>query len=118
MEIDGEEYTAEENTDMDGDGANDIAVVETEDGGYLAFADTDHDGTADVAVEYDADGNPVAAAEYDESTGEWTGRGRREPAGRRRVTALTMLPGSGPTAPTRPTPTPPTRPTRPPVARA
>jgi hypothetical protein len=71
VEIDGEEYTAEENVDLDEDGQNDAAVVETEDG-YVAFADTDADGVADVAVEYDADGNPVAGAEYDESTGEWT----------------------------------------------
>jgi uncharacterized protein DUF6802 len=71
VEIDGEEYTAEENYDTDQDGENDMAVVETEDG-YVAFADTDHNGTADVAVEYDADGNVVAGAEYDESTGEWT----------------------------------------------
>lgn len=71
VEIDGEEYTAEENVDLDGDGANDTAVVETE-GGYLAFADTDGDGTADVAVEYDEEGNPVAGAEYDTTTGEWT----------------------------------------------
>ncbi|HEX6359683.1 DUF6802 family protein [Actinophytocola sp.] len=70
VEIDGEEYAAEENYDYDGDGQNDTAVVETEDG-YLAFADTDGDGTADVAVEYDADGNVVGGAEYDESTGEW-----------------------------------------------
>lgn len=70
VEIDGETYHTDENVDMDEDGQNDAAVVETEDG-YLAFADTDHDGTADVAVEYDADGNPVAGAEYDESTGEW-----------------------------------------------
>ena len=71
VEIDGEEYAAEENYDMDGDGQNDTAVVETEDG-YLAFADTDGDGTADVAVEYDENGEIVAGAEYDESTGEWT----------------------------------------------
>lgn len=71
VEIDGEEYEVEENTDLTGDGHNDTAVVETEDG-YLAFADTDGDGVADVAVEYDEDGNPVAGAEYDESTGEWT----------------------------------------------
>jgi hypothetical protein len=71
VEIDGEEYSAEENYDMDGDGANDTAVVETEDG-YLAFADTNGDGTADVAVEYDENGEIVAGAEYDESTGEWT----------------------------------------------
>jgi len=72
VEIDGETYTVEETYDMDEDGANDTAVVETGDGGVVAYADTDHDGTADVAVEYDADGNPVAAAEYDDTTGEWT----------------------------------------------
>jgi hypothetical protein len=71
VEIDGEEYHAEENVDLTGDGQNDTAVVETEDG-YIAFADTDGDGTADVAVEYDEEGNPIAGAEYDESTGEWT----------------------------------------------
>jgi hypothetical protein len=71
VEIDGEEYVAEENMDLDQDGQNDTAVVETEDG-YLAFADTDGDGTADVAVQYDEDGNPIAGAEYDETTGEWT----------------------------------------------
>jgi hypothetical protein len=71
VEIDGEEYEVEENVDLTGDGQNDTAVVETEDG-YLAFADTDGDGVADVAVEYDEDGNPVAGAEYDETTGEWT----------------------------------------------
>jgi hypothetical protein len=71
VEIEGEEYVAEENYDMDGDGANDTAVVETEDG-YLAFGDTDGDGTADVAVQYDEDGNVVAGAEYDATTGEWT----------------------------------------------
>lgn len=70
VEIDGEEYHAQENVDLDGDGQNDTAVVETEDG-YLAFADTDGDGTADVAVQYDAEGNPVAGAEYDETSGEW-----------------------------------------------
>jgi hypothetical protein len=70
VEIDGETYAAEENYDMDEDGANDTAVVETEDG-YVGYEDSDGDGTADIAVEYDEDGNPVAAAEYDETSGEW-----------------------------------------------
>lgn len=71
VDIGGEEYTVEENADFDEDGANDTAVVATEDGGAIAFADTDHDGVADVAVEYDANGDVVNAAEYDETTGEW-----------------------------------------------
>lgn len=70
VEVDGEEYEVEENYDMDGDGANDTAVVETDDG-YVAYADTDSDGTADVAVQYDEDGNIVAGAEFDETSGEW-----------------------------------------------
>ncbi|MFC4857146.1 DUF6802 family protein [Actinophytocola glycyrrhizae] len=71
VDIGGEEYTVEENVDFDDDGANDTAVVATEDGGAIAFADTDGDGVADVAVEYDADGEVVTGAEYDETTGEW-----------------------------------------------
>jgi hypothetical protein len=71
VEIEGEEYVVEENVDFDGDGANDTAVVATEDGGAIAFADTDGDGVADVAVEYDANGDIVVGAEYDETTGEW-----------------------------------------------
>jgi len=71
VEVDGEEYVVEESYDFDGDGANDTAVVETEDGSQVAFADTDGDGTADVAVQYDEQGNVVGGAEYDETTGEW-----------------------------------------------
>ena len=71
VEIGGEEYVVEENVDFDGDGANDTAVVATEDGGAIAFADTDGDGVADVAVEYDANGDIVVGAEYDETAGEW-----------------------------------------------
>jgi hypothetical protein len=71
VDIGGEEYVVEENVDFDGDGANDTAVVTTEDGGAIAFADTDGDGVADVAVEYDANGDIVVGAEYDETTGEW-----------------------------------------------
>lgn len=71
VEIGGEEYVVEENVDFDGDGANDTAVVTTEDGGMIAYADTDGDGVADVAVEFDEDGDVVTGAEYDETTGEW-----------------------------------------------
>ena len=70
VEVDGQEYDVEENYDMDGDGHNDTAVVQSEDG-YMAYADTDGDGTADVAVQYDSEGNVVTGGEYDETTGEW-----------------------------------------------
>jgi hypothetical protein len=70
VEVDGESYEVEENVDLDGDGEDDAAVVETADG-YLAFADTDGDGVADVAMGIDQDGNVVSTAEYDETTGEW-----------------------------------------------
>jgi hypothetical protein len=72
VEIDGEEYTVEENYDFDQDGQNDMAVVQTSDGAYVAFADTNSDGTADVAVQYDDQGNVVAGASYDATTGEWS----------------------------------------------
>ena len=71
VEIDGREYTVEENVDFDGDGDNDTAVLPTSDGAVIAIADTDHDGVADVAVEYDEYGNPVAGAEYDRASGMW-----------------------------------------------
>jgi hypothetical protein len=71
VDVDGQSYEVQENYDFDGDGHNDTAVVETQDG-YTAFADTNHDGTADVAVQYDHNGNIVAGAEYNESTGQWT----------------------------------------------
>lgn len=71
VEIDGQDYTVEENVDFDGDGNNDTAVLSSDDGVMIAVADTDHDGIADVAVEYDENGNPVAGAQYDPTTGEW-----------------------------------------------
>jgi uncharacterized protein DUF6802 len=71
VDVGGAEYVVEENVDFDGDGANDTAVVATEDGGSIAFADTDGDGVADVAVQFDANGDVVAGADYDEATGEW-----------------------------------------------
>ncbi|MDQ3402105.1 MAG: hypothetical protein M3548_01750 [Actinomycetota bacterium] len=70
VEVGGEEYEVEENYDYDKDGANDTAVVQTDDG-YMAFTDTDGDGTADTMHELDQDGNVVTTAEYDESSGEW-----------------------------------------------
>ncbi|MGC7093351.1 DUF6802 family protein [Amycolatopsis lurida] len=69
--VDGEEYTADVNFDMDEDGVNDTATIETDDGGVQAFVDTDADGDADEFIELDAQGEVVSHAAYDEATGDW-----------------------------------------------
>ncbi|MBW4715548.1 DUF6802 family protein [Saccharothrix obliqua] len=69
--VEDEEYTAEATYDLDGDGVDESAVVETDDGGHLAFSDTDGDGDADLMSTFDEDGELVAQARFDERTGEW-----------------------------------------------
>ncbi|GGP39085.1 DUF6802 family protein [Saccharothrix coeruleofusca] len=69
--VEDEEYTAEASYDLDGDGVEDSAVVETDDGGHLAFSDTDGDGDADLMSTFDAKGDLVGQARFDESSGEW-----------------------------------------------
>jgi hypothetical protein len=71
VNVDGEQYEVHEDYDLDHDGTNETAVIQTDDGGAVAFSDSNHDGTADVAVEVDDHGNVVGAARYDEHTGEW-----------------------------------------------
>ena len=66
-----EEYTAEATYDLDQDGVEESAVVETDDGGHLAFSDTDGDGEADLMSTFDADGDLTSQAEFDEDSGEW-----------------------------------------------
>lgn len=66
-----EEYTAEANYDLDQDGVEESAVVETDDGGHLAFSDTDGDGDADLMTSFDAEGEVTGQAEFDEDSGDW-----------------------------------------------
>ncbi|GLZ33136.1 hypothetical protein Lesp02_53240 [Lentzea sp. NBRC 105346] len=66
-----EEYTAEATFDLDSDGVNDSAVVETDDGGHLAFTDTDGDGDADLMSTFDKDGKLLSQARFEENSGEW-----------------------------------------------
>lgn len=68
--VEGEDYEAEATVDLTGDGVDDTAVVETEDGA-IAFTDTGDDGQADLMTRVDANGNIVGQASFDESTGEW-----------------------------------------------
>jgi hypothetical protein len=68
--VEGEEYQAEADADLDEDGIDDSAMVQTDDGA-IAFTDTDDDGRADLMTQLDADGDVIARARFDESTGEW-----------------------------------------------
>lgn len=73
--VDGEEYTADVNYDMDHDGVDDTAVIETADGGGQAFVDTDHDGSADEYVVLDEQGDVTQHATYDDASGDWVDAG-------------------------------------------
>lgn len=68
--VEGEDYQAEPTVDLDDDGIDDTAVVETDDGS-ISFTDTDSDGQADLMTRLDADGEVVGQARFDQSTGEW-----------------------------------------------
>ncbi|WP_106179131.1 DUF6802 family protein [Prauserella shujinwangii] len=69
--VEGEDYTADVNFDIDDDGVQDTAVIEHSDGSGQAFVDNDGDGSADEYIQLDAEGNVVAHAEYDEASGDW-----------------------------------------------
>jgi len=70
IDVAGQEYTAEANHDLDGDGIDETAVVMTEDG-FFAYTDEDDDGRADVVRAIDGCGAVVQQARYDEATGRW-----------------------------------------------
>ncbi|ACU98851.1 DUF6802 family protein [Saccharomonospora viridis] len=76
--VEGEQYAAELNLDIDEDGVADTAVIEHADGTVQAFVDEDGDGEADVYLVLDEQRNVTVYAEYDEATGDWVGG---EPAG-------------------------------------
>lgn len=69
--VEGEEYSADINFDIDEDGVNDTAVIEHADGSGQAFVDNDGDGEADEYIALDAEGEVVAHATYDEASGDW-----------------------------------------------
>lgn len=69
--VDGQEYAAELNVDLDDDGQNDTALIRQEDGTSMAFVDSDGDGEADQYAELDAEGNVITEAVFDEASGNW-----------------------------------------------
>lgn len=69
--VEGQEYSADINTDIDSDGVEDTAVLERPDGSVQAFGDSDSDGDADTYLKLDEHGDVVARAAYDEASGDW-----------------------------------------------
>ncbi|ATE57805.1 hypothetical protein [Actinosynnema pretiosum] len=69
--VDDEEYTVEVGYDLDHDGVDETAVVETDDGGRIAFSDTDGDGDADLMTTFDDRGEVVQRSRFDDASGEW-----------------------------------------------
>lgn len=69
--VDGQNYTAAENLDLDHDGVYDAVRLDNPDGTVTAYVDTDGDGHADEYIHTDAEGNVAEQATYDASTGDW-----------------------------------------------
>ncbi|WP_158879543.1 hypothetical protein [Amycolatopsis anabasis] len=69
--VEGQEYTAQVNFDIDEDGTNDTVRIENEDGTITGYTDTDGDGDADQYLHIDAQGNVLESARFDEASGDW-----------------------------------------------
>lgn len=69
--VDGEEYTAEANYDLDGDDLDETVAVMTDDG-YVAYVDENADGQADLMQTITKEGQVVEQARFNADTGEWT----------------------------------------------
>lgn len=78
--VEGEEYTAEANYDLDGDGIDDAAVVVSDDG-HVAYVDENADGRADLMQTANADGAVVEQARFQAETGDWVGESPAAPHG-------------------------------------
>ncbi|WIX80815.1 hypothetical protein QRX50_08645 [Amycolatopsis carbonis] len=81
VHVEGQDYQAEVNYDVDSDGVNDTAIVEHDDGSAQAFIDSDGDGVADQYAVLDSSGHVVDQAVYDESSGSWVQSGGAEHPG-------------------------------------
>jgi hypothetical protein len=71
IDVDGHEYTEQENFSTGSDGVLDSYEVDTAAGDHLVYTDTDHDGVADEVTEVDAQGDVTRQAHFDADTGHW-----------------------------------------------
>lgn len=79
--VEGQEYSADINMDIDSDGVEDTAVIERPDGSVQAFVDDDSDGDADTYLKLDEHGDVLARAAYDEASGDWAATEQDDGAG-------------------------------------
>ncbi|HWC80217.1 MAG TPA: hypothetical protein VG756_09670 [Pseudonocardiaceae bacterium] len=71
IDVDGHEYTEQENFSTNSDGVLDSYEVDTAGGDHLVYSDTDHDGSADEVTELDAQGDVTRQAHFDAASGHW-----------------------------------------------
>lgn len=69
--VEGEDYSADVNFDINEDGTDDTAIVEHDDGSAQAFIDNDGDGNADEYIVLDQQGNATQHATFDDASGDW-----------------------------------------------
>lgn len=77
--VEGAEYTAEANYDLDGDGVDETVAIMTDEG-FIAYVDEDADGRADVMQTVNSDGVVTDQARFDADTGDWVAEQPRQHA--------------------------------------
>lgn len=95
--VDGTEYTAELNADLDQDGSSDSAVIDNADGTKSVYVDTDGDNAADQYAEVSSTGEVLAEARFDEASGEWVALDPSAPAGGEPTEDTSATPADTPT---------------------
>jgi hypothetical protein len=71
IDVDGHEFTEQENFSTGSDGVLDSYEVDTAGGDHLVYTDTDHDGVADEVTELDPNGQVIEQAHFDAGAGHW-----------------------------------------------
>lgn len=88
--VDGAEYTAEANRDLDGDGVDEAVTIMTDDG-FVAYVDSDADGRADVMRHVDTDGVVTGQARFDTASGTWVAEAPEQHTGDPRPSGESMV---------------------------
>ncbi|GAB2739189.1 hypothetical protein GCM10027174_10570 [Salinifilum aidingensis] len=88
--VDGAEYTAEANRDLDGDGIDEAVTIMTDDG-FVAYVDSDADGRADVMRHVDTDGVVTGQARFDATAGTWVAEAPEQNTGDPRPAGESMV---------------------------